>query len=77
MYNRFNYNSLYGDSRSTTTATAGFSFMHTQSFNDFRDLFKSNKKKRKNEKQYIEIDEGVLPSNEKDDDEEEKSSSIK
>lgn len=78
MYNRFNYNSLYGDSRSTTTATAGFSFMHTQSFNDFRDLFKSNRKKRTSERQYIEIDEGVLPSNKNEnDDDEEESSSIK
>ncbi len=77
MYNRFNYNSLYGDSRSTTTATAGFSFMHTQSFNDFRDLFKSNRKKRKNDRQYIEIDEGVLPSNKDESEEEEESSSIK
>jgi hypothetical protein len=51
--------------------------MHTQSFNDFRDLFKSNKKKHKNDKQYIEIDEGVLPSNKKESDEEEESSSIK
>ena len=74
MYNRFNYNSLYGDSRSTTTATAGFSFMHTQSFNKFRDIFKSGKKKRKNEKQYIEFDEGVLPSNEKKEKEDDTSS---
>jgi hypothetical protein len=65
MYNRFNYNSLYGDSRSTTTATAGFSFMHTQSFNNFRDLFKFNQNKRKKETDYIQIDNGVLPSNEK------------
>jgi len=65
MYNRFNYNSLYGDSRSTTTATAGFSLMHTQSFNKFRDLFKSNKKKQKKDKDFIEFDEGVLPSSEK------------
>jgi hypothetical protein len=64
MYNRFNYNSLYGDSRSTTTATAGFSLMHTQSFNKFRDLFKSNRKKRKKQDDYIEFDEGILPSNE-------------
>jgi len=77
MYNRFNYNSLYGDSRSTTTATAGFSFMHTQSFNDFRDLFKPGKKKRKNEKEYIEFDEGVLPSNEKKEKEEDTSSTLK
>lgn len=65
MYNRFNYNSLYGDSRSTTTATAGFSFMHTQSFNDFRDLLKSERERRKKEVNYIEFDEGVLPSNDK------------
>ena len=80
MYNRFNYNSLYGDSRSTTTATAGFSFMHTNSFNKFRDLFKSNKKKRDREKEYVEIDEGVLPSKEKEEKEEKEtdtSSSLK
>jgi hypothetical protein len=77
MYNRFNYNSLYGDSRSTTTATAGFSFMHTQSFNDFRDLFKSDKKKRRKQKQYIEFDEGVLPSNETKDKEEDTSLILK
>jgi hypothetical protein len=67
MYNRFNYNSLYGDSRSTTTATAGFSIMHTQSFNDFRDLLKSERERRKREVNYIEFDEGVLPSNDKKD----------
>jgi hypothetical protein len=79
MYNRFNYNSLYGDNRSTTTATAGFSFMHTQSFNKFKDLFKSNSGKKKNEKEYIEFDEGVLPSNEKNENKkeaEEESSSL-
>jgi hypothetical protein len=76
MYNRFNYNSLYGDSRSTTTATAGFSFMHTQSFNKFRDLFKSNRKKRKKDDDFIEFDEGILPSKEKQEDEEESSSSL-
>jgi hypothetical protein len=75
MYNRFNYNSLYGDSRSTTTATAGFSLMHTQSFNKFGDLFKSKKKKQKKGEEYIEFDEGVLPSNEKQEKDKEASSS--
>lgn len=63
MFNRFNnYNNLYPNTQ-RNTATTGFSFMYTKSFNNFRDLFKEEENKRKKkEKNYIEFDEGVLPS---------------
>ena len=69
MYNRFNYNTLYGNTQRNTTATAGFSFQHTKSFNNLTELFKNNKKKkRKNRSEnYIEFDEGLIPSKDETD----------
>jgi len=45
MYNRGNYDAL-GYEKTAYSTSAGFSIIHTQSFNKLSDLF-SNKKKRK------------------------------
>lgn len=70
MYNRFNYNSIntltYGKS---TTTTAGFSILHTQSVDELKDLFKrSRDKNRKKESEYIQYEEGVVPSSKREED---------
>jgi hypothetical protein len=66
MYNRFNYNNIYRNNQGVTTATTGFSLTHTQNFNDFRELFRRKNKKKK-DKEYTEIDDGILPSDEEKD----------
>ncbi|MFC2123865.1 translocation/assembly module TamB domain-containing protein [Bacteroidota bacterium] len=69
MYNRFNYNSVntltYNKS---TTTTAGFSLMHTQSVDELKDLFRRSrdKSKQRQKSEYIQYEEGVVPSGKKD-----------
>lgn len=73
MYNRFDYNNLVSPAQRNTTATAGFSFMYTKSFNNIKELFKGKEKKKSKseEEDYIEFDEGLLPSREKQENQEE------
>jgi hypothetical protein len=69
MYNRFNYNNLYGNTQRNTTATAGFSIQHTTSFDNLTELFRNNKKKksRPRDENYKEFDEGLIPSKDETD----------
>ena len=70
MYNRFNYNNLYGNTQRNTTATAGFSIQHTKSFDNLTELFRdSNKTRRSRGVNYIEYDEGLVPSKTEKDEE--------
>jgi len=69
MYNRFNYNNLYGNTQRNTTATAGFSIQHTTSFDKLTELFKNpdNKRRKSRTKDFIEFDEGLIPSKDETD----------
>ena len=50
MYNRTNYNSLNsGIENQNTTITAGFSLIHTQSFDEVKELFIGARKQQKNQ----------------------------
>lgn len=52
IYNRTNYNTLNSNLGTTTATTTGVSLMHTQSFEQLRDLLSSaRKKQRKNNKE--------------------------
>jgi len=51
MYNRTNYNPINPNQDNQNTITTGFSLIHTQSFNELRDLFR---KSRNNAQQRIE-----------------------
>ena len=63
MYNKFNYNSYTGSVQNNTTASAGFSLMHTQGFDSFKELFSSkNKKSKESKRQYTQYNEGIIPS---------------
>ena len=46
IYNKTNYNSLNPDLKSTTV-TAGFSLMHTQSFDEIKNIFKKSRDKNR------------------------------
>jgi hypothetical protein len=50
IYNKTNYNTLNPNLRNTST-TAGFSLMHTQSFDELKDIFSKAREKAKEEKQ--------------------------
>lgn len=76
MYNRFNYNSIYRNNQGVTSATTGFSLTHTQNFNDFRELFRRKNKKKK-DKEYTEIDDGILPSDDENEKDEDSSTTLK
>ncbi len=63
IYNRTNYNTLNPNIKSTTT-TAGFSLMHTTSFDEIKLLFKKSrdnglKRKKKREQQSDAPEEGI------------------
>jgi len=45
MYNRTNYNPINPNQDNQNTITTGFSLIHTQSFNDLRDLFRKSRNK--------------------------------
>jgi len=53
MYNRTNYNPINPNEESQNTITTGFSLIHTQSFDEIKELFRKSRKKalekRKNE----------------------------
>ena len=54
---------MYGTTQRNTTATAGFSIMHTENFDKLGEIFQPKKKTRKQKKEYIEFDEGTIPTN--------------
>jgi hypothetical protein len=68
MYSRSNFNALSSSLGSQTAVTTGFSLMHTQSFNEVRDLLRGARERRRKEleleKEVNEIDslsEAIIP----------------
>jgi hypothetical protein len=51
MYSRTNVNPILATSENQTAMTTGASIIHTQSFNELRDLFASSRKKNKPDKE--------------------------
>jgi hypothetical protein len=50
MYSRSNYNALLNSLGTQSAVTTGLSLSHTQSFNEFADLIRRNRKKRLEQK---------------------------
>ena len=48
MYNRTNYNVINSNIANQSNITTGFSIIHTQTFNELKEIFKRAKKKTKN-----------------------------
>jgi len=53
IYNRNNYNTLDPSSK-PATQTAGFSLMHTKSFDEIKEIFQNTRKKQREEQQKLE-----------------------
>ncbi len=53
MYNRTNQNVVNSVNLNSSTTTAGISLLHTASFNNFKEIFKTNKKKEQKEIEQI------------------------
>ena len=51
MYNRTNFNDFNPTNETNSTTTAGFSLMHTQSFDEITEIFKKARRKRSKEKE--------------------------
>lgn len=47
MYNRTNYNPINPTEENQNTITTGFSIIHTQSFDELKELFQKRKEKEK------------------------------
>ena len=56
IYNKTNYNSLNSNLKTTST-TAGFSLMHTQSFDEIKNIFKKSRDKNKPQEKDTQIEE--------------------
>lgn len=58
MYSRSNFNALSSSLGAQTAVTTGFSLMHTQSFNEVKDLLRGAREKRRKEmEQQMELEE--------------------
>jgi len=55
MYSRTNVNPIQTSVNNPTTMTTGASIIHTQSFNELRDLFTSSRKQKKKEQENAEL----------------------
>lgn len=62
MYNQTNYNTIDRVNNSTTTST-GVSLVHVQSFDQLREIFKSQKKRDKEEEEKSEQEEPAVNAN--------------
>ncbi|MBA4058422.1 MAG: translocation/assembly module TamB, partial [Marivirga sp.] len=60
MYSRTNLNPILNTVNSQTAMTTGASIIHTQSFNELRDLFISSRKQRKKEQEKEELIKDAL-----------------
>jgi len=60
MYSRTNYNPLLNTINTQTTMTTGASLIHTQSFDELRDIFTSSRKQRKKEEENARLIEEAL-----------------
>lgn len=65
MYSRSNINTVTNTLGTQSAITTGISLLHTQSFNQVKDLIKSSREKRKKElENEIEMEEAILEENE-------------
>ena len=60
MYNRTNFNPINPTEESQNTVTTGFSLLHTQSFDELKDLFRKNREKAKKRSQENKNEEDLL-----------------
>jgi hypothetical protein len=60
MYSRTNYNPLLNTVSTQTAMTTGASIIHTQSFDDLKDLFTSSRKQRKREEENARLNEDAV-----------------
>jgi hypothetical protein len=61
MYSRTNVNPILSSLNSNTTAiTTGASIIHTQSFNEIRDLFRSSRERKKNQQEPVDLNAEAL-----------------
>ncbi|MGF1638014.1 MAG: translocation/assembly module TamB domain-containing protein [Cyclobacteriaceae bacterium] len=63
VYSKSQFNTIYSNIDNRNITTTGFSLMHTQSFNELRDIFKSSRKKLEETKEK----EGPVPADEDED----------
>ena len=68
MYNRTNYNPINQTEQNQNTITTGFSVLHTQSFNELKDLFrksrqKGQEKRKQQENNSVNNEEGIRNDN--------------
>jgi len=64
MYSRSNFNSITNTLGTQSAITTGISLLHTQSFNQVKDLLKSARDKRKEEQENEISEEAILEENE-------------
>ncbi len=64
MYNRTNFNRINANLGGEQAITTGFSLMHTQSFNDLKDLFSNARRKREAEKAKKDLEDDSQEENE-------------
>jgi hypothetical protein len=60
MYSRTNYNPLLNTINTQTTMTTGASIIHTQSFDELRDIFTSSRKQRQREEENARLSSEAL-----------------
>jgi hypothetical protein len=60
MYSRTNYNPLLNTINTQTTMTTGASIIHTQSFDELKDIFTSSRKQRQREEENARLNSDVL-----------------
>ncbi len=64
MYSRSNLNTVTNTLGTQAAITTGISLLHTQSFNQIKDLLKSAREKQKNDQENnLEFEEAILPEN--------------
>jgi hypothetical protein len=60
MYSRTNYNPLLNSVNTQTAMTTGASIIHTQSFDELRDIFTSSRKRRQQEEENARLNSEAL-----------------
>ncbi|MBL0745394.1 translocation/assembly module TamB domain-containing protein [Chryseolinea lacunae] len=60
MYSRTNTNPILSSVNNQTAMTTGASLIHTQSFDEVRDLFRSSRKRKKNEQENAQLNKDAL-----------------
>ena len=60
MYSRTNVNPILNTVNTQTAMTTGASIIHTQSFDELKDLFTSSRKQRKKEQENAELNKDAI-----------------